>query len=252
VSQIARSPGAAWQKREIATAFIEDRRQLIPMLREQEELIVALAGRARPISRFCDLGAGAGALSEVALEAFPGSSAVLVDFSEPMLAAARSRLAHRAGRWEAVEADLSDPGWRERLPDEGRFDAVFSAFCIHHLPDARKRELYAEVFELLEPGGVFLNWEHVSEEGLASGMFEDYFVRELIRLERTRPDPRSPEVVEREFREREDGEDNRLAPAQLQCRWLEQIGFRGVDVYFRWVELAIIAGLKPTGGSGGL
>jgi tRNA (cmo5U34)-methyltransferase len=244
---MTRAPGAAWRKEEVAAAFIEDRRGLIPMLHEQEQLLLALLARGRAIERFCDLGCGDGALARLLLEAHPGSSAVLVDFSPPMLAAARRRLTGEGDRCQLVEADLSSAAWRDALPVD-RFDAAVSALCIHHLHDERKLALYEEVFDLLEPGGVFLNWEHVSENGLARGMFEDYFVRELIRLEATRPNPRSAEVVEREFRTREDLEDNRLLPVELQCRWLETIGFEGVDVFFKWVELAIFGGVKPSGG----
>jgi tRNA (cmo5U34)-methyltransferase len=244
---MTRAPGAAWQTDEVASAFLEDRRGLIPMLREQEQLLLALLARGRPIERFCDLGCGDGAVARLLLEAHPGSSAVLVDFSPPMLAAARRRLASEADRCHVVEADLSSPAWRDALPVD-RFDAVVSAFCIHHLYDDRKLALYGEIFELLEPGGVFLNWEHVSEDGLARGMFEDYFVRELIRLEATRPNPRSAEIVEREFRTRPDLDDNRLVPVERQCGWLREIGFEDVDAFFKWVELAIFGGVKPTGG----
>jgi hypothetical protein len=34
--------------------------------------------------------------------------------------------------------------------------------AIHHLGYERKRSLYAEVFELLEPGGVFANFQNVA------------------------------------------------------------------------------------------
>jgi hypothetical protein len=71
--------------------------------------------------------------------AHPRSSGVLVDFSEPMIGAAEERLHRFRGRWRYVRADLSQPGWRDVLPADERFDAVVSGFCIYHLPDERKR-----------------------------------------------------------------------------------------------------------------
>ena len=57
-----------------------------------------------------------------------------------------------------VEQDLGKP-----LPGlGGRFDALVSCFAIHHLEYERKRELYEEVFGLLQPDGVFCNLEHAS------------------------------------------------------------------------------------------
>jgi hypothetical protein len=34
--------------------------------------------------------------------------------------------------------------------------------AIHHLEHERKRSLYRELFEVLEPGGMFANFEHVA------------------------------------------------------------------------------------------
>ena len=79
-----------------------------------------------------------------------------LDFSGLMLDAARERFAGDE-RFELVEHDLTAP-----LPDLGRFDAVVSSMAIHHLEHERKRSLYAELFGLLEPGGMFANFEHVA------------------------------------------------------------------------------------------
>ncbi len=192
--------------------------------------------------RFCDLGAGAGAFAEVVMDAHPESTGVLVDFSDPMLAAAEHRLASHAGRWTTVKADLATPAWLDALPDRGPFDAVVSGFCIHHLPDDRKHELYDEAFRLLAPGGLFLNWEHVEFGGLVEGMLEEQMMERLLERERGKPEPRSDDEVVRAYLETTD--EDILATAEAQCDWLREIGFEQVDAYFKAPELAIFGGVK--------
>ena len=76
------SPGAAWKKDDVATGFIEDRRRLIPLWDEQEELVRRLISRCgRQIHRLCDLGAGDGGFAHLVMEVNPHATAVLVDFS---------------------------------------------------------------------------------------------------------------------------------------------------------------------------
>jgi tRNA (cmo5U34)-methyltransferase len=235
------TPGSAWQQEYVVTGFIEDRRKLIPLFDVQEELVRRLITRGgRRISRFCDLGAGDGGFAELVMNAYPESTCVLIDFSEPMLAAAEERLTSKRGRWEIVRGDLSKPEWLRQLPVGDRYDAIVSRLCIHHLPDERKRRLYEEAFALLEPGGVFLNWEHVSTGGLAEGLFEEYFVERLLEAEREREDPRSPEEVIRSYDDAAD--EDILCDAEEQCKWLREIGFDKVDVYFKLPELAIFGG----------
>jgi SAM-dependent methyltransferase len=239
----ARAPGAAWQQENVATGFLEERRGLIPLWDVQEELARRLlTNGGRTIRRFCDLGAGDGGFAELVMDSHPGSTCVLVDFSEPMIAAAEQRLGERRERWEYVRGDLSQPAWRDALPADEQFDAVISRLCIHHLPDERKRALYAEVLDLLEAGGAFVNWEHVSAGGLAEGMFEHCFMSRLLEAERESDDPRSPEEVRGSYDDARD--DDILAPAEAQCRWLEEIGFEGVEIYFKVPELAIFGGTK--------
>ena len=228
------TPGGVWQQEEVVTGFIDERRKLIPLFDVQEELVRRLMTRGgRQVTRFCDLGAGDGGFAELVLDAFPDSTGVLVDFSEPMLAAAQQRLAGKEGRWEIVRGDLSTPAWRDGLPAGGAYDAIVSRLAIHHLPDERKQQLYAEAFAMLAPGGLFLNWEHVETGGLAEGLFDEYF-RE--RMAHAGHDPASYDDAT---------DDDILCEPEIQCDWLRDIGFDQVDTYFKLPGLAILGGIRP-------
>jgi SAM-dependent methyltransferase len=237
------TPGAAWKREDLAIGFVQDRRKLIPMFEEQEQLTRILITRGgRTIRRFCDLGAGDGGLAELVMDTHQDSTCVLVDFSEPMFGAAEQRLGDWHERWQLVNADLATSDWLEGLPDE-RFDAVVSRLCIHHLPDARKRELYEEAFDLLEPGGLFLNWDHTAIGGLAEGLFDEYFMAQMIEAEQHSEHPRSEGELRALYTDSH--EDDILLDPETQCGWLREIGFEQVEVYFKAIELAIFAGVKP-------
>jgi tRNA (cmo5U34)-methyltransferase len=234
-------PGGVWQQEETVAGFIDERRKLIPLLDAQEDLTKRLITRGgREVRRFVDLGAGDGGFAELLLDLYPESTGVLVDFSDPMLAAARRRLTAREGRWEIVEADLAGPAWRDGLAEGERFDAVVSRLAIHHLPDERKRALYAEAYDLLRPGGIFLNWEHIETAGLAEGLFDEYFRERMVAAEREHEHPRPAKEVVASYDDATD--EDILRDPESQCDWLREIGFEKVDVYFKLPGLAIFGG----------
>jgi tRNA (cmo5U34)-methyltransferase len=239
------SPGAAWQSAELAASFAERRRILVPLLDLQEEVLaLALSRHERPIRRFLDLGCGAGGVSELVLRTQPWSQGVLVDFSEPMLESAQAHLAGYAGRWQPFPGDLNDPGWREALPPGG-YDAVVSGLAIHHLPSARKRGLFAEAFELLEPGGMFVNMDYVSIEGPLTGLFDERMRENAVRAasspegEHECGGTRSDDEVDLE------DDDDRPDTVEDQVQWLREAGFAQVEVHFKWAEAAIYGGVRP-------
>jgi len=146
-------PANEWMTPERVLSYL-DRADGFPHRAEGESVLLEyVPDGAR---RVLDLGTGDGRLLALLKQGRPGIVGVGVDFSEVMLDAARERFAGDQ-RVELVQHDLSEP-----LPALGRFDAVISSFAIHHLEHDRKRSLYGEVFDLLEPGGVFANFEHVA------------------------------------------------------------------------------------------
>jgi len=198
-----------WATAEHAEAYLE-RRHRIPKLEiGYSELLEILPANPR---RVLDLGCGDGKV--MALIGGPG---VAVDFSPSMLERARAR-------FHADDIDVVEHNLNASLPDLGTFDVVVSAFAIHHCPHERKRELYTEVFAALEPGGMFANLEHVAS---ATAALHEEFLR-LISTSTGQEDP-----------------SNKLLDVETQLRWLREIGFVDVECFWKWRELALLAGHKP-------
>jgi tRNA (cmo5U34)-methyltransferase len=237
-----RTPGATWQHPESARWFLDRREQRLPLIDVQEDIVTRLFERqGHEVERFLDLGAGDGALSRLLLASFADAEAILVDFSEPMLAGAADRLAGR-GSWRIVRGDLSTPRWREGIP-EGRYGAAVSSLAIHHLPAERKRALYAEVFELLEDGAIFVNLDYVRVRGPLHGLWEEQLLENTVRLERERPEGRTRAELEEELFG--DADEDRPDTVDEQLQWLRDAGFEDVEVHFKWAETAIFGGARP-------
>jgi tRNA (cmo5U34)-methyltransferase len=240
------APGTAWQRAELVGEFLSQRQRLLPLIDVQESLITTIFERhSHPVRRFLDVGAGDGAMSELLLGAEPDSQGVLVDYSEPMLAGAEHRLSRHAGRWRAVRADLREPSWHAQLPPQG-FDAAVSALAIHHLDSERKRELFAEVFDLLAPGALFVNMDVVVIDGPLRGLFDAQMAANAVALERERGGPRSADEVEHDLLD--DDSDDRPDTLAQQLAWLREAGFEQVEAHFKWAEAAVFGATKPTGG----
>ncbi len=228
-----------WQRAHVAASFADRRRSLVPLLELQEDVIArVLAGNARPIRRFLDLGAGAGAVSELVLATQPESAGVLVDFSEPMLERVAATLADYDGRWEVVRGDLSQSSWQDALP-AGDYDAVVSGLAIHHLSAARKRELFAEAFALLAPGGVFANMDYVAIDGPLRGLFDEQMAANASH----EAAEHAGEAQDVDF----DGDEDQPDTVAEQLSWLRDAGFEQTEVHFKWAEAAVFGGIRPKG-----
>lgn len=107
-----------------------------------------------------DVGAGYGALTQFLLAQFPNATALCQDGSEEMARLGRRRMATWKDRVDFVIADFSKPGWSRAI--DGSFDTVVSTIAIHNVRVPGIIEaIYKEVFELVKPGGCFLNLDLV-------------------------------------------------------------------------------------------
>jgi tRNA (cmo5U34)-methyltransferase len=203
-----------WSEADHARDYLERR----PSIPHREEGFGVLLEFLPPTPRrVLDLGTGDGYLLALIRDVHPGASGVAVDFSTEMLGRARARFADEPAV-SVVEHNLNEP-----LPEAwGRFDVVVSSFAIHHVDHVRKRALYGEVHDRLEPGGVFCNLEHVDS---ATPELHAAFLDAIA--------------------SRKDDPSNQLLDVETQLRWLRELGFEQVDCHWKWRELALLAGAKP-------
>jgi SAM-dependent methyltransferase len=235
-----------WKLPAIVNRFLSYR-AAIPMAEEQISVMMAiLKTREDPIKSFLDLGCGDGILGAALLGEYPSARGVLVDFSGPMLEQAREQLREYADQLTFENLDYGSSDWVYRMHACPPFDAVVSGYSIHHQPDVRKRQVYEEIFSLLNPGGWFVNIEHVSSAAqLSIDLFEHHYVAARHAIEQQNGGARTFKELAEEYKNRPDKAANILSPVELQCDWLREIGYEEVDCYFRIFELAVFAGRKP-------
>lgn len=228
-----------WKSAAVVDNFLTGVRGAIPLAAEQIEVMLRLLqATGRPIERFLDIGCGDGVLSAAILVAHPNAQAFCIDFSQPMLEAAKARLPASA---RVVSIDYANPRWIAAMEPFAPFDAIVSGFSIHHQPDDRKREIYAECHRLLAPGAIFIQVEHVASptpwvEALHDGLFIDHL--HAFDSSRSKPD------IAAAYHARPDKDANLLAPVDSQLHWLREIGFNDVDCYLKIFELAVFGGRK--------
>src|ERR1039457_3246708 len=137
---------AIWQSAEAVQAWsAEAGRQERTRATHRQFLAGLLPFGPRQAFTFLDLGAGTGAASRTILQQHPGAPAILAVSSAKMMRAGEREMEPFAGRYRYVEFDMSSGGpWPAAIP--AALDAVVTSLCVHHLPDQRKRALFAEIY----------------------------------------------------------------------------------------------------------
>ncbi|MFW5690430.1 MAG: class I SAM-dependent methyltransferase [Planctomycetota bacterium] len=236
-----------WKDAEHVSEYVERRRRPRPFEDETLGLLrQVLRATSRPILRFMDVGCGGGQVGRQVWKVAPDAGGCFADFSAEMLKAARSEMDGIDKEIRFVEADFASPGWVDAVGFLAPFDAIVSGFAIHHVPNDRKKDFYAEAVSLLAPGGAFVTMDWIDspsedithlhnhlymERCLQMGLFDD-------------SDQTLDEHVDR-YANRDDRAGKLLQPLGVQLDWLEDAGLADVDCYFKWLELAVFGGKKP-------
>lgn len=114
---------------------------------------------SNPGERILDVGCGTGTLAIALKKGFPQSIVHGLDGDEKILAIALRKI-----RRERVEV-LLDKAFSDALPyNNGYFHTVVSSLFFHHLTLKAKQDTLAEIFRILQPGGLL----HVADWGKPS------------------------------------------------------------------------------------
>jgi tRNA (cmo5U34)-methyltransferase len=170
-----------------------------------------------------DLGTGNGRLLKMIKANRPNIKGVGLDISPTMIRVAQKSFAADESI-KVIEHDLNNS--LLPLSKLGTFDVIVTSLTIHHLTHKRKRSIYEEIFSLLNRGGIFCNLEHVDSP--TSNLHEHFL----------------DSIGDRIARFARDEYSDRLLSLETQLDWLRQIGFVEVDCYWKWLELALIIGIK--------
>jgi len=227
MAQRAQRPRENWFDEEYVSYWIDEQDQRANERMRQFVRIRALVPKdPRQEFRYINVGAGAGHLDEVLLEHFQGAHATLQDGARGMLEAARQRLRRFESRVDYVQADLATPDWTEALT--GPFDVAVSSIAIHNLRQpSRIRQIYSEIHDLLDAGGLFLNLDYVRVTRPGFSAFAPWAAKDAdAGFSYARGGGGSPGTVEE------------------QLGWLREAGFAGAECFWKEFQVALLAGMR--------
>lgn len=159
----------------VAKEYDVNRKKFIPCFTDyyKNTTKFILANMEKP-KRILDLGAGTGLLSYYWYQQCPSAEYVLVDIADEMLNVARQRFAGI----DNISYQILD--YSKGLPG-GEFDAIISALSIHHLEDEDKEKLFAQIYDRLPRGGLFVNYDQfcAGQEEM-NEWFDSYWENQLF------------------------------------------------------------------------
>jgi cyclopropane fatty-acyl-phospholipid synthase-like methyltransferase len=151
--------GNDWDSAAEAAAYGEAADQARPWRSKIRDHIAARVATLAPRARVLELGSGPGLLAHRVLQRCPNlETYTLMDFSEPMLALSRERLAAFPAA-SFVLASFKSEDWTRRVG--GRFDCVVSMQAVHELRHKQHAaRLYEQVYQVLAVPGLVLVCDH--------------------------------------------------------------------------------------------
>ena len=181
--------------------------------------------------RVLDLGCGTGTITETLKEKFKNAKVTCLDLAENMIEMAKIKL-NKYDNIEYVIGDFYSLNFSEK------YDVIVSSLALHHLAtDEDKIEFYKKIYEALDEGGVFYNADVVLG---SNNYLQDLYIskwKEFMNL------IVHMEEIEQKWIPAAEEEDH---PAKLMnhINWLREIGFKDIDVVWKYYSYVVYGGYK--------
>jgi tRNA (cmo5U34)-methyltransferase len=217
---------------EEAKEFDETILKLIPNYKEMiNALISSIPFNHQDSIRVLDLGCGTGTISKNLKEIFPNAKVSCLDLAENMIEMAKIKL----NRYNNID-DITGDFYHFKFSE--KYDVIISSLALHHLvTDNDKIEFYKKIYESLNSGGVFFNADVVLG---SNDYLQDLYLKKWKEFMNQSV---SMDEIENKWIPASREEDN---PAKLidQLNWLHDIGFKDVDVIWKYYGGAVYGGFK--------
>lgn len=246
--QTERSTGA-WSE-ETSASFIAHGRFFNPERERQFDVIgdlVATAVGAQSGSLILELCCGAGDLAADLLGRFSEARYLALDGSPAMLAETTRQCALFRDRLGTQLFDLGSDAWRQ-LREQPH--AIVSSLAVHHLDGDGKRKLFRDLYSLLAPGGVFVLAD-IMRPASPGGFAVAAEAYERAVAERSLKERGDISMLEKlrelrwnYFRYPDDDTADQPSTMAEHLVWMEEAGFRGVDIHWAVAGHAIVAGTR--------
>ena len=217
---------------EEAAEFDELILKLIPHYEEMINALISSIPFDKDDSiKVMDLGCGTGTVTKLLKDKFEDANVTCLDLAENMIEMAKIKL----NGYKDIDYITGD-FYHFNFPE--KYDVIVSSLALHHLvTDEDKKEFYAKIYKALNPSGLFLNADVIlgSNNYLQELYLEKWkeFMNQNV----------SMEEIEKKWIPAAKEEDH---PAKLvdQLEWLQNIGFKDVDVIWKYYGGAVYGGYK--------